>query len=958
MSDQGKDLSPDQWQRVKEVFSAALERAPAARAAFLDEACGAGDALVRREVEALLAAHQASDTFLNTPAAVGAPVTPTHGGLVEGQPLGPYRVLRTLGHGGMATVYLARDERHHRSVALKVLHSDLAHALGPERFLREIEVAANLSHPHILPLHDSGEAAGLLYYVMPYVEGESLRDRLRRETQLPVEEALQLAREVADALAYAHGQGVIHRDIKPENILLGAGHALVADFGIARALSQADSARLTESGMAIGTAAYMSPEQASAATHIDGRSDVYSLGCVLYEMLAGEPPHTGPNAQAIIARAMTERPRSIHTIRPRVSPSLEAVTARAMAITVADRYASAAEFVRALESVRHSPTPEETREGRQSSRRFPVLGSPTQRTLLGMLVLGLLVGAGVLFGSRRSHGGGKPAGEKLVAVLPFENLGDSADAYFADGVANDLRTKLTQIPGLQVIARGSSNEYRKTTKTQQQIARELGVNYLLTATVQWERGAGGASRVRVTPELVDVHPGRAPLTRWGQQFDAAMSDVFQVQAEIAGQVAQALNVALGDSVKQELAVKPTQSLPAYDAFLRGEAASQEGVSANDTPSLRRAVAAYEQAVALDSTFALAWAQLARAQAILDFNGTRTPARAEAVRRAAERAQALAPTRPDGHRALGLYYDVLVDNAHAFMEDSTALALAPRNAELLGAVGQDELSLGRTEAAREHLEQAARLEPRSAGNALGLGIVLFSTRQYPQAEQAFDRALRLVPANLNVREYRAMVALAQGDLAGARAVLRGTPKKIDPIGLIAFVARYWDLIWVLDEAQQQLLLRLRPSAFDDDRGTWGIVLAQTYAFQGNVAKAQVYADSARIANEEQLKAAPDDAQLHVFLGLAFGYLGHKAAAIREGQRGVALLPISRDANIGPYIQHQLARIYLLVGEPEKALDQLEPLLKMPYYLSPGWLKIDPNFAPLRGNPRFQRLVNAS
>jgi TolB-like protein len=586
-----------------------------------------------------------------------------------------------------------------------------------------------------------------------------------------------------------------------------------------------------------------------------------------------------------------------------------------------------------------------------SRRRMPVVA-----TALG---LGFLIGLGALFAWRRSHAGvGETGSSKVLAVLPFENLGDSANAYFADGVANELRTKLSQIRGLQVIARGSSNEYKRTTKTQQQIARELGVNYLLTATVQWEKVAGGASRVRVTPELVDVHAGHAPQTRWGQQFDAAMIDVFQVQADIAGQVAQALNVALGDSAKHELAAKPTQSLPAYEAFLRGEAASQ-GMNVEDPLSLRQAIVAYEQAVALDSTFIQAWAEIAQAQARLYYNSTPTPARAEAARRAAERALALAPTRPEGHQALGTYYgSVLLDNPRALVEDSTALALAPGNADLLAAVGLDELSLGRSEAARGHLEQAARLDPRSVTVARRLGIVLLYTRRYPEAEQAFDRALQLVPADLAVRGYRAMVALAQGDLPAARAVLRGTPKEVDPTALVALVGNYHDLVWVLDQVQQQLLLRLTPSAFDDDRAIWGIVLAQTYALQGNGAKARMYADSVRLFNEEQLKAAPEDAQRHVFLGLSLAYLGQKAAAIREGKRGVTLLPISRDAVLGPYIQHQLARIYMLVGEPEKALDQLEPLLKIPYYLSPGWLKIDPNFDPLRGNPRFERLANGT
>jgi serine/threonine-protein kinase len=955
MTDQGKDLSPDQWRRVKEVFGAALERDPADRTAFLEEACGTGDAVVRREVEALLAAHQASDRFLETPAAAVASPTPSHRELAEGQTLGPYRVLRTLGHGGMATVYLARDERHHRPVALKVLHPDLAHALGAERFLREIEVAANLTHPHILPLHDSGEAAGLLYYVMPYVEGESLRDRLRRETQLPVDEALQIAREVADALAYAHGQGVIHRDIKPENILLGAGHAQVADFGIARALSQADSARLTESGMAIGTAAYMSPEQASAASHLDGRSDVYSLGCVVYEMLAGEPPYTGPTAQAIIAKRFSDPVPQVRRVRPSVPEQVDRAVARALAPVPADRFATAAEFAQALRSSTVGPA-----TGPTLPLAAAIPGTRHRRVPVSAMTLGLgiLIGLGMLFAWRRSHAGsGEPGGVKVLAVLPFENLGDSADAYFADGVANDLRTKLTQIRGLQVIARGSSNEYKRTTKTQQQIARELGVDYLLTATVQWEKVAGGASRVRVSPELVDVRPGHAPQSRWAQPFDAAMTDVFQVQADIAGQVVQALHVALGDSARRDLAAKPTQSLPAYDAFLRGEAAAPV-LLRTDPQHLRQAIAAYEQAVALDSNFIEAWARLSEARTSFYANVTPTPAGAEAARRAAERALALAPNRPEGHHAFSIYYaGVLRDIPRAVIEDSTALAMAPGNADLLSELGGDEFKFGRWEAARAHLEQATRLDPRSVAPAVSLGQVLLYARQYSQAEQAYDQALQLAPTNLFVREQRAMVALAQGNLPGAQGVIKAAPE-VEPTAVVEFVAVYYDLCWILDQTQQQLLLRLTPSAFDDDRAAWGIVRAQTYWLLGDKPRARVYSDSARIALEQQLLATPQDDQRHVFLGLALAYLGQKAAAIREGERGVALLPIARDAKDGAYTQHQLVRIYLLVGEPEKALDRLEPLLKIPYYLSPGWLKIDPNFDSLRGNPRFERLVNGS
>jgi Flp pilus assembly protein TadD len=440
-----------------------------------------------------------------------------------------------------------------------------------------------------------------------------------------------------------------------------------------------------------------------------------------------------------------------------------------------------------------------------------------------------------------------------------------------------------------------------------------------------------------------------------------MTDVFQVQADIADQVAQALNVALGDSTKHELASKPTQSLPAYEAYLRGEAASQ-GMSVFDPPSLRRAIAAYEQAVALDSTFIRAWAQLARARAALYGSSTQyqsstqSAAAAAEARSAAEQALALAPTSPEGHQALGMYYLALRDYPRAFTEDSIALALAPGNAELLAAVGGAETGLGRWEAARRHLEQAARLDPRSAIPSGYLGYVSLYTRHYPEAERALDHALQLAPANLGIRHTRVRVALAQGDLPGAQAVLRATPKDVNPTALVQYMATYNDLMWVLDDTQQRLLLRLTPSAFDGDRADWGGTYAQTYALRGDSAKARAYADSARVAYEQLVRTAPQNGPLHAFFGLTLAYLGQKAAAIREGKRGVALLPISRDAAGGAYLHHYLVRIYILVGEPEKALDELEPLLKIPYYLSPGWLKIDPNFAPLRGNPRFERLVN--
>ncbi|HVH67203.1 MAG TPA: protein kinase [Gemmatimonadales bacterium] len=859
---------------------------------------------------------------------------------------GRYTIERELGRGGMATVYLAHDVKHDRPVALKVLRPELAATLGLERFQREIKLAARLQHPHILTVLDSGGAAGQLWYTMPFVAGESLRDRLTREKQLALDDALQIAREVADALGYAHGQGVIHRDIKPENILLSRRHALVADFGVARALQSAGGEKLTETGMAVGTPAYMSPEQATAERDLDARSDIYSLGCVLYEMLAGEPPYTGPSVQAVIAKRFSEPIPHLCTVRESIPAAIEQVVTKALARAPADRYVSAMDFAEALGGAGQVPTT----GGIGGAHRFV-----SRRPLFTVLVVGFFLGAGALFAWRRTHTGGEGGGPKRLAVLPFDNVGDSADAYFADGLTDAVRGKLTALGGLEVIGSASSAQYRKSSKTPQQIGRELDVRYLLIGKVRWAKRVGAPSRVQVSPELIEAPSG---VDKWQEPFDALLSDVFTVQGDIATRVARALDVALGTGARERLAERPTRNLAAYDAFLRGDAVLR-GFANVYPASLRKALPQLERAVALDSAFVEAWGDLAITHAIL-YSGN-TPTAGEAARRAAERALALAPNRPEGHEALALYYSLITgDKPRALAEARTALTLAPGSAIYLTLVGNAEEGVGRWEEGRAHLEQALRLDPLSGLAIRRLAVALLYTHHYPEARQVCDRGLALAPTNLALLTTRAFVALGLGDLAGARAGLAAAPKEVDT-ALVAYGAvpgparRANEIMWALGDAQQALLLRLRPRAFDGDRAQWAIVFAQTYALRGDWARARVYADSARVAFEEQLRATPGNADLHASLGLALAYLGRKAEAIREGERAVASTPAFKDAFDGPYLQHQLARIYVLVGEPERALDQLEPLLRIPYWLSPGWLKIDPNFDPLRGNPRFQRLI---
>ena len=869
-----------------------------------------------------------------------------------------YVLERELGSGGMATVYLAHDLRHKRLVALKVLHPHLAATLGPERFQREIETAARLQHPHILTVHDSGETAGQLWFTMPFVEGESLRQRLRREIQLPVEDALRITTDVARALQHAHEHGVIHRDIKPENLLLTKdGSTLVADFGIARAVSGGGE-QLTQTGMSVGTPTYMSPEQAAGDGKLDARTDVYSLGTVLYEMLVGEPPFTGPTAQAVIAKRFTGEVPRVRHVRFSVTESVDHAVARALAPVAADRFSSAVEFAHALQGSGLTQAPAPTDPALAGARLSPKKLAAWVRRRVQVaataLTLGLLLGLGLLFIWRGSPSEvGTTSGTRLLAVLPFQNLGDSADAYFADGVTDAVRGKLANIDGLRVIASTSAGEYRDTKKPLPVVARELGVHYLLVGKIRWQRGSGAGS-VEVSPELIDVSASGKPTTRWQQPFQAGITDLFTVQAEIAGQVAEALDVALGARDREQLAARPTANPAAYDEYLRGHEALAGEIATAE--ALQRAIRHFERAVAQDSALTLAWAELALSHATIYYNSTPDSAHLFGARRAAERAVALEPGSPLTRRAMGQYYSlVLKEWDRALEEFALGLQVAPQDAALLAAAAFAQVSLGRYHEAVASLRQGQALDPRSATTARQLTVALLWLRRYPEGLEAADRTLTLAPNAPGAVINKVMILLARGDLAGAQAVVRAVAAHSDEPGLVATLATYWDLYWVLDDPQQRLLLRLQPGVFGDERLTWALSLAQTHALRGDTARGRAYADSARMAAEAQIREAPENPDLHSLHGLALAYMGVKAQAVREGQRGLELATAGRDAYTAAYLQHQLVRIYLLLHEPDKALDHLEPLLQMPYYLSPGWLSIDPTFDAVRRHPRFQRLV---
>jgi TolB-like protein/tetratricopeptide (TPR) repeat protein len=699
----------------------------------------------------------------------------------------------------------------------------------------------------------------------------------------------------------------------------------------------------------MGTMGYMSPEQLRGLP-VDARSDIFSFGTILYELLSGKKAFKRDTATDTIVAVLKEEPPELSQTG-NVSPALDHIVRHCLEKDRENRFQTAKDVAFAL-SEASSPTTTVT------SGVQPIVApasSGRRNALIAAAVLIVLAAVGLLLWERPRTDGSSGSGVKRVAVLPFENLGAPEDDYFADGIADQIRGKRTAVPGIEVIARGSSTPYKKTNKSPQEIARELSANYLLTATIRWQK-SGGANRVQVSPELVEIKSDGPPSSKWQQAFDASLTDVFQVQSEIASRVAESLGVALAPVEEKRISEKPTQNLEAYDAFLKGEEICPACI---DPPTLRRALAHYEQAVALDPGFAQAWARLASLRSLLYANGLPTPELAGQARQAAERSVALAPERPGGYHALGQYQRLVVrDFGAALAQYEKALRLEPGNAVLLSAVAGAELGLGRWEEALEHSRGAERLDPRSQPALRRQADTLLHLRRYPQAREAIDRALGFAPPSPDMIESKAMSFLGEGDLPGARAVIRAARRNLEPTALVAYLAYYYDLAWVLDDGERELLLRLTPSAFDDDRANWAFCLAQAYAVNGDRANTRLYAEEASRVFEEQLRAFPDDPTRLASLGLALAYQGRKEDAIRAGLRSVELAPVAREPINGPYYQHQLARIYMLVGEHEKALDHLEPILKIPYYLSPAWLKIDPNFDPLRSNPRFQKLVAAS
>jgi eukaryotic-like serine/threonine-protein kinase len=969
------------WREIESLFHAALERELTERAAFLDEVCST-DPSLRQEVESLLAANESAEGFLDSPPlrwdqsvsttlGTASQLDGTSGIRVDRLQTalaGKYLLERVLGRGGMATVYLARDLKHRRSVAIKVLDREFTACLSVQRFLREAELTARLSHPHIVPLLDSGAAEGTLYNVLVFIDGETLRARLVREKRLPINDVVRIMFEIVEALEHAHSMGILHRDVKPENILLSRGHAMLADFGIARALQSVEprddatlDATLTLVGMLVGTPTYMSPEQAAGERNLDARTDVYALATVAYELLTGVPPYAGTSSAAINAARYSRPVPSVRETRPEVSVEMDLAVGRGLAVNPDERWASASEFGRALLTPADAATATNAPAADTLLRAKRVSVSRPRKSLFIAIVavsllLALSIGPSALVSRKEEvpNNGRTPVAfhlPKRLAVLPFENLGDSSLAYFAQGVSDAVRGKLAGLPELGIMARASSMTYRGTSKRPADVARELGVRYLLTGTVRWEKQVRGGRRVQVSPELVEIMDDGTAETRWQAPFEGQSTEVFQLEGDVAARVAEELNIALSVKARAGFRTGPTRSSAAYDAYMKAEAL-RHGM--DDPMTLRRAELLYERAVSLDSNFAQAWAALSRVRSILYVATIATPALREGARAAASRAKMLAPNLPEAQLAESDYRSqVEHDVSGALAISRRGLIAAPANVDLLSQIAREEASVDQFDSAVAHLRQAELLDPRALRPPSSLSLRLLYLRQWDEARRAANRALAIDPSSLDALERKVISYLGEGDLAGAQAAVRSASPAIPSETLLPFFAYFQDLYWMLSDAQQLQLLTFCPEVFGGVRAKWGLVLANTWALRGDSSRARKYADSARQSMETRSRKALSGRWDHLNYGIALAYIGKKQRAVSEGRKGVEL--VRGDSWAEPGARHGLVRIYLLVGEQEEALNELESILRRPYWLSRAWLSIDPLFASLRRNPRFIRLV---
>jgi serine/threonine protein kinase/Flp pilus assembly protein TadD len=885
-----------------------------------------------------------------------------------------------LGRGAMGVTYRATDTSLQRKVALKIIKTDIAErsADARERFVREARAAAALRHEHIATVYQFGMRfeTGQYFYAMELIEGETLDERVHRAGPLNVRTTIGIAEQVTSALAAAEKHGLVHRDLKPANLMLvnagdpegvgndqrrfrrkgirasrkgGIPHVKIIDFGLAKAFHTATDPKSLTHDRFVGTPAFASPEQFEHSA-LDVRSDIYSLGETLWFALTGKTPFAG-HTLLEIHRAQKSNVLPIEQLKAaHVRSRLRSLLESMLALEPASRPGTH-ELAARLQ--RCSP------ESR-SARRMRVALAAAALVVVGMSALF------VFQPSRIQNAALNPAPDKSIAVLPFENRSeDKANAYFADGIQDEILTRLANIADLKVISRTSTRQYQSKPDNLREIAKQLGVATILEGSVQKL-----ADQVRVNVQLIHA---QTDSHLWAESYDRKLTDIFGVESDIAKQIANSLQAKLTGREEQALAVKPTNNPEAYDAYLRGlafEARSAASFTSYSPDLLGKAASFYEQAVELDPNFALAWTRLSRADANLYFGGLETTrgARREAAERALENAQKLAPNLPDTLLALGYYQYWVLDN-YGLAETTfeRVRQMLPGSSEALHALGLVTRRQGHWDKSIAYFERALALDPRNAALLMEAAHTWLMLRQFPTALKLYDRALDIKPNDPDAMTAKANIYQAQGKLQEAARFL--SQISAQTLSADAFLIEFDQLRLERNYGEAIRLLQARLAQFrydsQPDKASDQVALALTQRLAGDMVGAKITAETARNTFEQLYRDQPgndDRAFCAARLSQAYAAMEHKDSALEAAERAVMLYPRAKDSVAGPNLEENLALIQTIVGEKSRAISTLTQLLQTPYGygffgltpVTPALLRLDPLWDPLRGDPAFQKL----